>query len=682
MSKSHRRRAQNWRSSTLIIMSIRSSLGSYEQRVLINNTFIPGVISFDASYQTSEAPVNAIGKGYAQSLIESPPAGAFSMTRNLIYTDPLINFTGDNPMKIRVVYPDGNNIGDASLDIKDAYMGEYSISCSVGDLPKISTTFDVYDDMGSTIFFDDNYIDPNFLNTSVWNNESVEINPDTNGFPAESPRGLAEATVIKFGDHSAGNSRIKANLSEVNLQDSFLLSFQVKPITSPAASILSVYLTGCEVGSKGRKDINLTQLTQGEWTKVSVELIRDQTDGTSANPYLNIEGTPDLKLSLFNFNFIKTQELEFSEEEVIPNMGSIHVSCDGSETNSVTNFNYSININRKPFYVIGDLQPKEIETIYPFAISADFTMELNDYQVRNMKDVFTGRRERDINIQIKGKQNTTNGEAVFPHITDTMSRSDSRPFNALLNGLTSKDSTNLFGDTNYGGRPIAITPSSPAKGFNVWRVFKEPNFANDRNFLVGVIGRSISSYFGFGTPYTFSTYAWVPSFMNANNSFQQMFAGQYDSSSLTTIEQILVRVGTPDVIDISDPSSLNPINNSDLEFWQRPSISFTPLAQYSNTHPDFFVIYSIDLPDTLDAYINLSALQIENSSRPSSLGEDTIFNLPVTNAELVGETFGGDSNDGSVVNLSYKGYINKPPSRCVSAGAEVESFKDIDWDAV
>ena len=142
-------------------MSIRSSLGSYEQRVLINNTFIPGVISFDASYQTSEAPINAIGRGYAQSLIESPPAGAFSMTRNLIYADPLIDFTGDNPMKIRVVYPDGSNVGDGSLDIKDAYMGEYSVSCSIGDLPKISTTFDVFDDMGSTIFFDDNYIEPN-----------------------------------------------------------------------------------------------------------------------------------------------------------------------------------------------------------------------------------------------------------------------------------------------------------------------------------------------------------------------------------------------------------------------------------------------------------------------------------------------------------------------------------------
>jgi len=663
-------------------MSIRSSLGSYEQRVLINNTFIPGVISFDASYQTSEVPVNAIGKGYAQSLIESPPAGAFSMTRNLIYADPLINFTGDNPMKIRVVYPDGSNVGDGSLDIKDAYLGEYSVNCSIGDLPKISTTFDVYDEMGSTIFFDDNYIDPNFLNRSVWKNESVEINPDTNGFPTESPRGLAEAAVIKFGNDSTGKSRIKALLQGAAMQDSFLLSFQVKPITTPLGSQLSIYLTGCNAGSKGRKDIDINQLTEGEWTKVSVELVRDQTDGISANPDLIIEGTPDLKLGLFNFNFIKTEELEIPEKEIIPTMGSIHVSCDGSETNSVTSFNYSISINRKPFHVVGDLKPKEIETIYPFAISADFTMELNDYEVRNMKDVFTGRRERDVNIKIKGRQNTINAESEFSHITDTMSRPDSRPFNSLLNGLTSKDSTNLFSDTNYGGTPIPVTPSSPAKGASVWRIFKKRAFKNDRSFLVGVIGRSIKDYFGFGTPYTFSTHAWVPAFMNAGNDFQQITAGQYDSSSLTSIDQILVKIGTPEVIDIADPSSVNPINNFDLEFWQRPSISFTPSASDSTTHPDFFVIYSVDLPDTLDAYIYLSSLQIENASKPSSVGEDTVFNLSVTNAQLVGETFGGDSNDGSVVNLSYKGYINKPPPKCVGGGSTMESFKEINWDAV
>tara|TARA_B110001454_G_scaffold218713_1_gene247564 strand:- start:1049 stop:3451 length:2403 start_codon:yes stop_codon:yes gene_type:complete len=663
-------------------MSIRSSLASYEQQILINNTFLPGVSSFDGSYQTSESPILAVGKGYCKSLIDSAPQGVFSMTRNMLYIDPLINFTGEDPMKIRVVYPSAHNVGDASLDIKDAYMGEYSVSCQVGELPQINNTFDVYGDMGSTIFFDDNHVETNFINDSVWERQSVTINPRTNGFPEESPRGLSEAHAIRFGDDSTGKGRIRVPVKDILVQDSFMISCQAKLINKPTgSSSLSFYFTGSEEDSPstGRKDIDTADFTSGEWTKINIKLTRDIPLPDTSILYFNIEADNEVEVAFFNFNFIKTKEIKFNQEDSIPNMGSIHVSCDGSETNTITNFNYSISIERKPFYVVGDLEPKVIETIYPIKIAADFTMELDDYEVNNMKDVFTGLKERDIDITIKNRYNTVNGEMEFGHVLDTMSRDDRKPVNSLQSSLKIKDSTGLMDEMNHvGTRPIPIAPLSPVEGFNIWRVYKRASRSAQEHFALGITGRSIEEYFGYGRDYTFSTYVWIPGFMKATQT-SEIRAFQYNKNTLNDTDQIIAAWGSGNVIDISDTSTQRPVDAKTIESWQRASVSFRPDEANSATHPDFGIVLLINLPAGLDAYTYLSCSQIENMDKPTPFKQKSFFTLPLKNAQLIGESFGGDSSDGSVVNLQYRGYINQPHTECERVTSE--PYKEIDWPA-
>ena len=706
-------------------MNIRTSLGPYEQQVLVNNTFIPGVESFDGTYETSQIPINAVGKGYTQSLIDQPPRGAFSMTRNMLYVDPLINFTGEDPMKIRVVYPNANNVGDASLDIKDAYMSNYSVSCSVGSLPQINNSFDVYGDMGSTIFFNDNYIDPNFINNQVWERNSVTLNPDSNGFPIKSPRGINEATSLLFGNDGSGKGRLKASIDNMAMHETFMLTCQAKLIDAPANSTLSIYITESDENSKGRKDIDVSKFNKDEWTKINIKLTRDTPLPTVGNIDLNIESDAGVKIALFNFNFVKVEEIEFNQEDSIPNDGSIHITCEGSETNSVKSFEYSINVNRKPFFVVGDLEPKIVETIYPMTIDARFTMELNDYEAQNMKDVFATKKLRDIDIVIKNRYNTFNGESEFPHITDTMSKTDNRPINAWQgNAIKLQNVTGETVNQNYSdAHPSAqtkslITPPPPVKGFSVWKIHRIKNHVwqtaakgSDPSAAVGITGRKIEDYYGFGRDYTFSTYVWIPGNIGAEQ-ISNIFAVQYDDDAISHapgpvhstdsqlsgsrevqergdshLNHIILGLASGSTIDITDADSVQPASATEIGNWQRVSASFRPDMSLSATHPHFAVILAISLPHDspdssgnpsgIESHTYLSCTQIENLDKPTPFKTEGFFTLPVKNAHLVSESFGGDSQDGSVVNLTYRGYINQPGSEC--APPAPLPFAEIDW---
>ena len=94
----------------------------------INNLIIKRQISFDNTFAIGGVE-NALG-------LDSPKQIEISFDRSYMQTDPLINFTGSNPILDFWIYN-----GDGFLSVSNSYLTSYSSAFSVGDLPKISTTF-------------------------------------------------------------------------------------------------------------------------------------------------------------------------------------------------------------------------------------------------------------------------------------------------------------------------------------------------------------------------------------------------------------------------------------------------------------------------------------------------------------------------------------------------------------
>lgn len=85
----------------------------------------------------------------------------------------------------------------------------------------------------------------------------------------------------------------------------------------------------------------------------------------------------------------------------IPNQGSISINCDGSESNRVTNFEYSINMRRNPIYTVGSIYPAEVCLIKPLEITANFTLSIDDYDSKRVLDAILSPETSNIQVQIK-----------------------------------------------------------------------------------------------------------------------------------------------------------------------------------------------------------------------------------------------------------------------------------------
>lgn len=85
-----------------------------------------------------------------------------------------------------------------------------------------------------------------------------------------------------------------------------------------------------------------------------------------------------------DFSVIPTAYSTLPLKIASPNMMTL--SLGDFSTNSLQNFNLSINIPRLPIYILGQRDPSQIEINYPITINGSFTMDLNDYVARKMKN--------------------------------------------------------------------------------------------------------------------------------------------------------------------------------------------------------------------------------------------------------------------------------------------------------
>lgn len=89
----------------------------------------------------------------------------------------------------------------------------------------------------------------------------------------------------------------------------------------------------------------------------------------------------------------------------IPNQGSITLNTDGYENNRISNFSYTVRVNRQPLYKIGSPFPVQVDIQYPIFQEISVSMEINDYEVDNITSYLTSPKQKDISISFKNPIN-------------------------------------------------------------------------------------------------------------------------------------------------------------------------------------------------------------------------------------------------------------------------------------
>ena len=115
---------------------------NYEQKFFLEHYEVSGVTSIDGGYEINEEPLNVLGHGYFDSLVNAPLQGNFSIERSLITRDPLLNYTGECGFNGGIYY------NGTSFDFVSGYLEEYSVSCSVGAIPNVSSQIVVFGNIG------------------------------------------------------------------------------------------------------------------------------------------------------------------------------------------------------------------------------------------------------------------------------------------------------------------------------------------------------------------------------------------------------------------------------------------------------------------------------------------------------------------------------------------------------
>ncbi len=126
----------------------------------------------------------------------------------------------------------------------------------------------------------------------------------------------------------------------------------------------------------------------------------------------------------------------------VPNQGGIVLTCDGSSTNRITSFSYSMELPRTALYALpnttaADLtadsvkwkMPAQVDLSYPVESTANFTMEIDDYETKNLYGALTGIHIHNTDITIN---NDSGGQIVKFDLTK--SRLISESFSSEVGG--------------------------------------------------------------------------------------------------------------------------------------------------------------------------------------------------------------------------------------------------------
>ena len=117
------------------------------QNASVSARELSGVESLEIGYQNTANVANPLGYKRGVTTIGGPTVQEVSLSRYLIYDDPLLDFTGDG----QIIKGSFNYNNNSSYGFESGYLNSYSVNCAVGSIPKVNAKFTVYDEMRSGV---------------------------------------------------------------------------------------------------------------------------------------------------------------------------------------------------------------------------------------------------------------------------------------------------------------------------------------------------------------------------------------------------------------------------------------------------------------------------------------------------------------------------------------------------
>jgi len=114
---------------------------------------VSGIRDWSASYSIPETTINVLGAGFVRNIYDGPLQGQLSLTRDLILNDdPVLTYTGEDSFSGTLIYD--TYIGDGGEKVfgfNSGYLTNYSVSCGVGGVPTVDSSFVTFGRFGSGI---------------------------------------------------------------------------------------------------------------------------------------------------------------------------------------------------------------------------------------------------------------------------------------------------------------------------------------------------------------------------------------------------------------------------------------------------------------------------------------------------------------------------------------------------
>ena len=124
---------------------------SYEQIFYLGGTGVSGIRNLSAGYSVAQKTIRALGAGFVQEVIAEPLRGEMSMTRDMLYQDPVLGLTGEAPVSGTLLYGVELDGAEKVYGFNTGYLTSYSINCDVQDVPTIESSFAVFGQLGSGV---------------------------------------------------------------------------------------------------------------------------------------------------------------------------------------------------------------------------------------------------------------------------------------------------------------------------------------------------------------------------------------------------------------------------------------------------------------------------------------------------------------------------------------------------
>jgi len=333
------------------------SYSNYEQTIVVNGYALSGVTNIDGSYGISEKPIKVAGVGFIDALIEKPLEGNFSISRQMVGFDPLLEtnvlgkYSFDENNLSGVILYDDNRKG---FGFKNGRINSYSISCSVGQIPEIQTDITVYGELGKNVM-------------------------KTNSYELKSDHMSSFDGDYVFYTNSLGRV---LDAGTVNLQPKFIQ----KDISISEGLYASLYDESIIV-----EDGDVLGLGKNAFQGVSYKLsdIIHQE-----HPEVQFTDQSKIKLKVSDFEIDAISDFSYSRSI---SLNPIYALPKGD--------NEDWNLTNQASYQ--NLEPIQINVEYPIETNINFTMIADEYEVREVKDRIQSAPKSTVEIELRDSRNDT-----------------------------------------------------------------------------------------------------------------------------------------------------------------------------------------------------------------------------------------------------------------------------------